>query len=77
MSSPVEHGPDCTCWGCMRHRWDERQVEKAQRRAKRPATSSVWTLLGVVLLLIAIYYGLHMWWVDTHCTMFLGSRVCQ
>jgi len=37
----------------------------------------VWTLVGIVVLVMLAYFGYHAWYVDTHCTEILGTQVCQ
>lgn len=49
--------------------------------AQRPEDHSFRTLmisLAVVgLFIVLAYLGYHEWWVSTHCTMVLGTQVCQ
>lgn len=38
-------------------------------------------LVGIVvaalICAVLLKWGYHEWWVSTHCTMVLGTRVCQ
>jgi hypothetical protein len=68
---PQQHDPACKCRDCQRDPdyWPDvrRGVVKAL----------LWALAALVLLVIFGPVVWHAWYVDTHCTMVLGTQVCR
>ena len=66
------------------------QDGEANRKAVKPGPGRpdrarlIWGIIWIILIVIALRVGLpilvaalHVWWVDTHCTLILGTQVCQ
>lgn len=71
MTNGWEHGPDCGCHRCR---------EMYPRPESWGSTIGKGILIGVLVFLALVIFGpllYHMWWQEMHCTMVLGTQVCQ
>jgi hypothetical protein len=66
------HRKDCQCERCQQERLRRYQ----QRHGYSPAHGML-IFAGTVIALLLILVLAHACWVDTHCTMVLGTQVCQ
>ena len=41
------------------------------------AAYMVFVLIGLVVLAFLVRWALAEYWIDTHCTLVLGTRVCR
>jgi hypothetical protein len=84
-NSMSDQGPDPRA--AYEHGYQDGQ---ASRKAAAPGPGRpdrgrlVWGIVWLAIIVIALRVGLpilvaalHAWWVDTHCTMILGTQVCQ
>jgi hypothetical protein len=87
-NSMSDQGPDPRA--AYQHGYQDGQ---ASRKTAKPGPGwaigrVIWGIvrfvLGIILALIALRVGVailaaiyHAWWMSTHCTMILGTQVCQ
>jgi hypothetical protein len=60
-----EHGPSCGCHRCRTGRGLDRFMKFCI------------LLVAVVIALGVAWWLFDQWWIATHCTTVLGTRVCQ
>jgi hypothetical protein len=73
MGQPFSHGKDCQCADCQQQRLRQRYGPDAAPVHR----GGIWTVVGVLAALALTWWLLHTWYVDTHCTMVLGTQVCK
>lgn len=63
------HEPNCQCEHC--------QVGRLREYYSKPRVSGALWFFGTMVILFVVWWMFRTWYVDTHCTMVLGTRVCQ
>jgi hypothetical protein len=75
MTEPTNNPSQwCSFCGQQGHARDDcpRRSESQTRAIK-----ALVIILLIVLVALGLYIGIHTWYVDTHCTTILGTRVCK
>lgn len=64
------HPHNCQCMDCQ-------QQGPRDHRAGRGHPSDLPTVIAVIVIAILLIVLVRTWYVDTHCTMVLGTQVCR
>lgn len=74
------HEKGCQCPGCQQERLQRYYGRGIRDRVQAMGNGIAYVVFGIIALIVALFlirWAYTEYWITTHCTTVLGTRVCQ